>query len=129
MAHTPLRPTESQGGEEHCQCRVPEHGPQIDQGPGQLSSLHPPLKGFESVERHLELLAAICFYGGMPHVNVVSLLQEKMLERHCRYASTCNALYVTLLARMLIRLVTSGFTSLNVLTITEELIQNEFVLT
>ncbi|XP_068437543.1 nephrocystin-3 isoform X1 [Clinocottus analis] len=29
--------------------------------------------------------------------------QEKKLERHCRSASTCNALYVTLLARMLIR--------------------------
>ncbi|XP_068437546.1 nephrocystin-3 isoform X3 [Clinocottus analis] len=28
--------------------------------------------------------------------------QEKKLERHCRSASTCNALYVTLLARMLI---------------------------
>ncbi|XP_046879327.1 nephrocystin-3 isoform X1 [Hypomesus transpacificus] len=27
--------------------------------------------------------------------------QEKKLERHCRSASTCNALYVTLLARML----------------------------
>ncbi|XP_017262321.1 nephrocystin-3 [Kryptolebias marmoratus] len=30
--------------------------------------------------------------------------QEKKLERHCRSASTCNALYVTLLARM----ITSG---------------------
>uniref|UniRef100_A0A3Q3VSZ2 Nephrocystin-3 n=1 Tax=Mola mola TaxID=94237 RepID=A0A3Q3VSZ2_MOLML len=30
--------------------------------------------------------------------------QEKKLERHCRSASTCNALYVTLLARMVIRL-------------------------
>ncbi|KAM3593907.1 uncharacterized protein V6R79_025211 [Siganus canaliculatus] len=28
--------------------------------------------------------------------------QEKKLERHCRSASTCNALYVTLLARMII---------------------------
>ncbi|KAL3040382.1 hypothetical protein OYC64_011416 [Pagothenia borchgrevinki] len=28
--------------------------------------------------------------------------QEKNLERHCRSASTCNALYVTLLARMII---------------------------
>ncbi|XP_031160773.1 nephrocystin-3 isoform X1 [Sander lucioperca] len=28
--------------------------------------------------------------------------QEKKLERHCRSASTCNALYVTLLARMMI---------------------------
>eukprot|EP00064_Thunnus_orientalis_P000037 superscaffoldBa00000002_g37 len=27
--------------------------------------------------------------------------QEKKLERHCRSASTCNALYVTLLARMI----------------------------
>uniref|UniRef100_A0AAX7V2V3 Nephrocystin-3 n=1 Tax=Astatotilapia calliptera TaxID=8154 RepID=A0AAX7V2V3_ASTCA len=27
--------------------------------------------------------------------------QEKKLERHCRCASTCNALYVTLLARMI----------------------------
>uniref|UniRef100_A0A8C4EU09 Nephrocystin-3 n=1 Tax=Dicentrarchus labrax TaxID=13489 RepID=A0A8C4EU09_DICLA len=30
--------------------------------------------------------------------------EEKKLERHCRSASTCNALYVTLLARMIIRL-------------------------
>ncbi|MEQ2176323.1 hypothetical protein GOODEAATRI_026755 [Goodea atripinnis] len=29
--------------------------------------------------------------------------QEKKLERHCRSASTCNALYVTLLARMITR--------------------------
>uniref|UniRef100_A0A3B4FDA6 Nephrocystin-3 n=1 Tax=Pundamilia nyererei TaxID=303518 RepID=A0A3B4FDA6_9CICH len=29
--------------------------------------------------------------------------QEKKLERHCRCASTCNALYVTLLARMITR--------------------------
>uniref|UniRef100_A0A8C4EWM6 Nephrocystin-3 n=1 Tax=Dicentrarchus labrax TaxID=13489 RepID=A0A8C4EWM6_DICLA len=28
--------------------------------------------------------------------------EEKKLERHCRSASTCNALYVTLLARMII---------------------------
>ncbi|TWW70897.1 Nephrocystin-3 [Takifugu flavidus] len=28
--------------------------------------------------------------------------QEKKLERHCRSASTCNALYVTLMARMII---------------------------
>ncbi|XP_034718379.1 nephrocystin-3 [Etheostoma cragini] len=28
--------------------------------------------------------------------------QEKKLERHCRSATTCNALYVTLLARMMI---------------------------
>uniref|UniRef100_A0A8C4EVS3 Nephrocystin-3 n=1 Tax=Dicentrarchus labrax TaxID=13489 RepID=A0A8C4EVS3_DICLA len=38
---------------------------------------------------------------------------EKKLERHCRSASTCNALYVTLLARMIIRLATLGFTTLN----------------
>uniref|UniRef100_A0A3Q3J044 Nephrocystin-3 n=1 Tax=Monopterus albus TaxID=43700 RepID=A0A3Q3J044_MONAL len=30
--------------------------------------------------------------------------QEKKLERHCRSASTCNPLYVTLLARMITRL-------------------------
>uniref|UniRef100_A0A669DTL9 Nephrocystin-3 n=1 Tax=Oreochromis niloticus TaxID=8128 RepID=A0A669DTL9_ORENI len=47
VAHTPLRPTESQRGQEYSQCR------------------------------------------------------EKKLERHCRSASTCNALYVTLLARMI----------------------------
>uniref|UniRef100_A0A3P9NVP5 Nephrocystin-3 n=1 Tax=Poecilia reticulata TaxID=8081 RepID=A0A3P9NVP5_POERE len=35
--------------------------------------------------------------------------QEKKLERHCRSASTCNALYVTLLARMITRSVVSTF--------------------
>lgn len=44
----------------------------------------------------------------MPHLNVVSLFQEKKLERHCRSASTCNALYVTLLARMIIRSATTA---------------------
>ncbi|TMS16188.1 Nephrocystin-3 [Larimichthys crocea] len=34
--------------------------------------------------------------------DVSSSLEEKKLERHCRSASTCNALYVTLLARMII---------------------------
>uniref|UniRef100_A0A3Q4HWX1 Nephrocystin-3 n=1 Tax=Neolamprologus brichardi TaxID=32507 RepID=A0A3Q4HWX1_NEOBR len=34
--------------------------------------------------------------------------QEKKLERHCRCASTCNALYVTLLARMITRFATSS---------------------
>uniref|UniRef100_A0A671VYV2 Nephrocystin-3 n=1 Tax=Sparus aurata TaxID=8175 RepID=A0A671VYV2_SPAAU len=34
--------------------------------------------------------------------------QEKKLERHCRSASTCNALYVTLLARMIISSISSG---------------------
>lgn len=43
------------------------------------------------------------------------LFQEKKLERHCRSASTCNALYVTLLARMIIRSVTSAFTIVNLL--------------
>uniref|UniRef100_A0A7N6BIA6 Nephrocystin-3 n=1 Tax=Anabas testudineus TaxID=64144 RepID=A0A7N6BIA6_ANATE len=35
--------------------------------------------------------------------------QEKKLERLCRSASTCNALYVTLLARMITRLANTGF--------------------
>uniref|UniRef100_A0A4W6CXJ0 Nephrocystin-3 n=1 Tax=Lates calcarifer TaxID=8187 RepID=A0A4W6CXJ0_LATCA len=35
--------------------------------------------------------------------------QEKKLERHCRSASTCNALYVTLLARMITRSANNGF--------------------
>uniref|UniRef100_A0A3B4YDE7 Nephrocystin-3 n=1 Tax=Seriola lalandi dorsalis TaxID=1841481 RepID=A0A3B4YDE7_SERLL len=41
--------------------------------------------------------------------------QEKKLERHCRSASTCNALYVTLLARMITRLANTGFPILNVM--------------
>lgn len=41
------------------------------------------------------------------------IFQEKKLERHCRSASTCNALYVTLLARMIIRLANFDFASLN----------------
>lgn len=61
------------------------------------------------------------FFVRMPHLNVISLFQEKKLERHCRSASTCNALYVTLLARMIIRLATSDFTTLNVLTVTEKI--------
>ena len=40
---------------------------------------------------------------------VVFLFQEKKLERHCRSASTCNALYVTLLARMITRLANTVF--------------------
>lgn len=80
------------------------------------------LKRFESVERQLESLAEVyVFFVRMTHLNVVSLFQEKKLERHCRSASTCNALYVTLLARMIIRLATSGFTILHLLTIIEKL--------
>lgn len=31
------------------------------------------------------------------------LVQEKKLERHCRSATTCNALYVTLFGKMIAR--------------------------
>lgn len=31
------------------------------------------------------------------------ILQEKKLERHCRSATTCNALYVTLLGKTIAR--------------------------
>lgn len=48
------------------------------------------------------------------HLNI-SPFQEKKLERHCRSASTCNALYVTLLARMTFRLAAFLFTTLNLL--------------
>lgn len=51
----------------------------------------------------------------MPHLHVVFLFKEKKLERHCRSASTCNALYVTLLARMIIRSATPGFATLYLL--------------
>nr|XP_012306646.1 nephrocystin-3 isoform X3 [Aotus nancymaae] len=62
-----------------------------------------PAKLLEEFPRWLEKLSARHQGSIIIIIDSIDQVQEKQLERHCRSATTCNALYVTLFGKMIAR--------------------------
>uniref|UniRef100_A0A2K6PRA2 Nephrocystin-3 n=1 Tax=Rhinopithecus roxellana TaxID=61622 RepID=A0A2K6PRA2_RHIRO len=62
-----------------------------------------PAKLLEEFPRWLEKLSARHQGSIIIVIDSIDQVQEKKLERHCRSATTCNALYVTLFGKMIAR--------------------------